>query len=426
MPKRRKVTINSGLINDGLRGQIFRELSENLKVSDNKNVWWSHRFEVEEYVSVLQDAFSFPSELSERETAQILAKELISVRSKGPLSDSSVLEALQRSADARLSEPKQQYAMWSRISFRPPSDYRDKIFKYKDVTINLKSNLPNYMNIDDKILNNLTPIHKKDMEGFGYVSCRTLARNDFNAADKIFRSCEIFQSVFNLFSKSRNWFGTENRPEANLLMGPYHFLYRNRSRISGVTWYNENFRAENWDYVTSNSEYIENLSSVVRRALRVLEHHPLKDALSSAFLMMNEGMEAGEMSRRTLRYWTALEKIFQNSDGRLSYKDLIRRATYLDDPGDLVRAKLNRLARIRNRYVHVGLPDHHHHQLTQFFADFIARHLFYLLFNGDDFSDHAEFIAMTDLPSNRSALERQRRAIDRRERMIENRRHRAD
>jgi hypothetical protein len=52
--------------------------------------------------------------------------------------------------------------------------------------------------------------------------------------------------------------------------------------------------------------------------------------------------------------------------------------------------------------------------------------LFYLLFNGDDFADHAEFIEMTDLPSDALALQRRRKAIDRRMRMMEQRRHRAD
>jgi hypothetical protein len=142
--------------------------------------------------------------------------------------------------------------------------------------------------------------------------------------------------------------------------------------------------------------------------------------------MMNDGMEAADMTRRTLRYWTALERLFQAGDERVSYERVIERATYLYDPADLAKAKLRRLLRIRNRYVHMGTTENEHHQLTQYLAAEVRSHLFYLLMNGDDFADHREFIEMTDLPSDAVALNRRRRAIDRRERMIEKRRHRSD
>jgi hypothetical protein len=209
------------------------------------------------------------------------------------------------------------------------------------------------------------------------------------------------------------------------MMGPYHFLFRGRkSLLPETSWFNQNFREEYWG--SASGDNIFKSAKVVRKALAKLQTHPLREPLSAALLMMNDGMEAADMTRRTLRYWTALERLFQANDERASYDKIIDRATYLEEPADLAKAKLRRLLRIRNRYVHMGASENEHHQLTQYLSAMVRSHLFYILMNGDDFADHREFIEMTDLPSNSDALQRRRRAIDRRERMIEKRRHRPD
>lgn len=317
--------------------------------------------------------------------------------------------------------------MWSRISYRPPIPSRRRDFAYAGVSLRLGADLPGYMRLSADEISNFGPLPTGDKPGFGFVVAINKARNSTHAADRIFRATEIFQSMYNLALKSWNILGSEQKPEAMLLMGPYHFMFRGkRSLLSKARWYNPNFRDEYWNSTSSDSSKIFKSASTVRKALVRLENHPLKEPLSTALLMMNDGMEAADMSRRTLRYWTALERLFQAGDERVTYEKIIKRATYLDDPADLARAKLNRLVRIRNRYVHMGATESEHHQLTQYLADHVRRHLFYLLFNGDDFADHPEFLEMTDLPSDSGALRRRRRAIDRRERMIEVGRHRSD
>jgi hypothetical protein len=346
-------------------------------------------------------------------------------RKTGKLTDSSALEALQRLTDARLAELVSKFSMWSRLSYWPPIPSREERFSYADVAIRLASELPRYMHLSDERLAGLEPIRTKDMPHYGYLIAATSARNATHAADKIFAATEIFQSVYNLALKPWNIFGSEQKPEAVLMLGPYHFLFRGqKSLLPETNWYNQSFREEYWSH--QSGEKIFKSARVVRRALAKLEIHPLKDPLSAALLMMNDGMEAADMTRRTLRYWTALERLFQAGDERVSYERVIERATYLYDPADLAKAKLRRLLRIRNRYVHMGTTENEHHQLTQYLAAEVRSHLFYLLMNGDDFADHREFIEMTDLPSDAVALNRRRRAIDRRERMIEKRRHRSD
>jgi hypothetical protein len=316
--------------------------------------------------------------------------------------------------------------MWSRLSYVMPISAAEMAFSYADVSIRLSARLPRYMELSDAEFTNLRPTDTKDTPGFGFLIARTEARNQAQASEKLFSATEIFQAVYNLALKPWNIMGSEQKPEATLLTGPYQFLFEGRkSLLPHSMWFNPSFRDEFW---TSNAD-LEKLSKharSIRKVLAKLENHPLKEPLSTALLMMNDGMEAADMTRRTLRYWTALERLFQAGDERVSYEKIIRRATYLEDPPDIARAKLARLMRIRNQYVHMGKSENEHHQLTQYLADEVRSHLFYLVFNGDDFADHGEFIDMTDLPSDAEALQRRRRAIDRRERMIEKRRHRPD
>lgn len=416
----------SKLIESGLRQRLYSELQEATSINEEGNVSWLNH-DIDQYISVLGDAFAFPEELSRRETAAVVWRGIINARKKGKLTDPAVLEELQRITDLKLAEPLRLFSMWSRLSYRPPIAQRDRLFTHADVSIRLGARLPNYMQLSEEDFSSLAPIPTKDKSGFGFLIAVTRARNQAHAADKIFRASEMFQAVYNLALRPWNILGSEQKPEAMLLMGPYHFLFQGRrSLLQKAMWYNSNFRDEYWNSTFSESEKVFGAAGAVRRALNKLDNHPLKEPLSSALLMMNDGMEAADMSRRTLRYWTALERLFQAGDERVSYDKVIRRATYLDNPADLARAKLSRLMRIRNRYVHMGDMEGDHHQLTQFLADHVKSHLFYLLFNGDDFADHGEFIEMTDLPSDSAALQRRRRAIDRRERMIEKRRHRND
>jgi hypothetical protein len=426
MAKKPKVTFSKH-IDAAVRHRIFRALQEATQINVEGQISWGIGGEVDQHISVLRDAFEFPEELSSKECAKAVWRGLLDARKKGDLTDSSVMEELQRLADTVLAQKLRRYSMWSRVSYKPLINSREEKFNYDDVSIKLASHLPTYMLLSSDQMSDLRPIPVKDKPNFGYIVAATTARNETHAADKIFRSTEIFQAVYNLVLKTWNLIGSEQKPEALMLMGPYHFLFREKKSLHTETlWYNPAFRDEHWGSSSGDSKKIYETAQTVRDALAKLENHPLKEPISSALLMMNDGMQSADMSRRTLRYWTAIERLFQADNERVSYENIIKRATYLEDAESLAKAKLARLVRIRNRYVHMGATENEHHQLTQYLADHVRRHLFYILFNGDDFTDHSEFLEMTKLPSDAETLKRQRNAIDRRERMIEKGRHRND
>jgi hypothetical protein len=424
--KASKVTFSDS-VKAGLRQRVLSELQRTTSIDEEGQVSWAGFTDVDQLIEALGDAFDFPADISRRERSAIVFRGLIDARKSGKVTDSSALEAVQRIVNQRLSEPLRQFGMWSRVSCRPTTDQSDKHFAYADVSIRLSRKLPTYMQLNPDDLLDHKPHHITDKPGFCFLIARTRARNFSHAADKIFHAKEIFSAIYNLALRSWNIFGSEQKPEAALLTGPYYFMFKgDRYDQKSGTWFNPEFRDEFWALSSTNAKNVTKAAGTIRKALSRLENHPLKEPLSAALLMMNEGMEAADMTRRTLRYWTALERLFQVDGENIRNEKIIRRATYLDNPADLSRAKLNRLMRIRNRYVHNGATDHDHHQLAQYLAEHIRSDLFYLLFNGDDFAEHAEFIEMTDLPSDSLALERRRLALERRERMIDRRRHRPD
>lgn len=422
----KKVSFGSA-IDQNVRRAIFSYINENTKVDEDRRVSWAGGDQIDQLISVLMDGFRIPSEISGRDASKIIYRSIIEARKNGFVTDSSVLEEANRAASEWLSREVSDYSMFCRISLS--NNLLNKAYRinFDNVSMTLTATLPNYMMVPhEDILKVSNSIHPDPGVG-GYLLARVQARSGYHAADLFFNAVETFISVYNLATKPWNIIGTQQRPEVSMLVGPYYLFFKNRRHFtdSGI-WYNENYRKEFWKCASIRQDRFSDNMGVVRRALASLENHPLRKPILSSLLMMNDGMEAFDMSRRTLRYWTALERLFQAEDERIAYDKIIRRATYLEGPKDFSSAKLHRIVRIRNRYVHLGQTENYHHQLTQFLADFVRSHLFYILFNGDDFSNHNEVLEMTDLPSTDDALERRMRAIVRRQRMISKRRHRND
>jgi hypothetical protein len=53
----------------------------------------------------------------------------------------------------------------------------------------------------------------------------------------------------------------------------------------------------------------------------------------------------------------------------------------------------------------------------------LCQHVLYLLHNGRDFKNHAEYLAMADLPGNAADLAARKIAIERRERIMTSGKH---
>jgi hypothetical protein len=116
--------------------------------------------------------------------------------------------------------------------------------------------------------------------------------------------------------------------------------------------------------------------------------------------------------------------LFSDVAEKVPYEKIIRRVTFLERDQQESRMFLQHLANLRNSKVHKGESSDHQHQLLEYTADLMRRFIFYLIFNGDDFGSHAEFLEMADLPNSRAALDRRLLALERRIRFMDTKRHR--
>lgn len=410
-------------LSESLRRTIYNRIEQNTTVTAEGSLSWT-TFEFSEYLSILDDAFEFPKGTSSRVRHRATHNGVVAARKKGKLSDQAISKEISRALVEYNRKPESPYAMWTRIRLTFPIDQRGIKFHIGNTTLEISRVLPPYMRLTKEQFGHARPLRTKDLPRFGYLIVRSRGRLTGDVSEEMIDAAGLLISVFNLALRSWNIFGSEQKPEASILMGSYQYIFRGkRSLVEEVCWYNPDFRDDFWE-TSSRDQGIFKSAKSVRKALIALERHPLRIPLIHALRAANEAMETSDSTKRTLRYWTALERLFSTDGEKASYDRIIKRATFLEDDREIARAKLTRLLSVRNSYVHWGASEKGHHQLNQFVADLIRRFVFYIIFNGDDFLDHAELLEMADLPSDQRSLARRRKAIERREKLALTNRHR--
>lgn len=401
---------------------MYRWIESNTQLNSEGQLSWN-TLEFSEYLSILDDAFDFPKGTSPRVRHRATHDGIVRARKRGVLNDNTALKEIRRAFYEYGRRRTNPYAMWTRIRVAFPHGQAGLRFRADDVSLEIANALPPYMRLTAEQLAHASPLSKKDVPRFAYLIARTSACDDHDAAEDMIHAAGTLISVFNLALRSWNFFGSEQKPEAALLLGPYQHIFKQKAAlIEQVSWYNPDFREDFWRTSSGDTKVFKAVRSV-RKALYAISTHPLKIEILQVLRLSNEAMESPDLTKRTLRYWSALERLFSTDAERASYDTIIRRATFLESDKEIARAKLNRLLSVRNRYVHWGVSEQGHHQLNQYVADLIRRFLFYIVFNGEDFLDHRELLEMCDLPSDIASLARRRKAIERREKIELTKRH---
>jgi hypothetical protein len=278
--------------------------------------------------------------------------------------------------------------------------------------------------IEDIKLSHLrTPYGALPETRYAFLITRCLARTESEAVSKSLDASSVFLGMVNLASKNWNIMGGEQRPNALVSQGPYHFVF-NAKKISELGWYNPNFRRQFWRSTMTDGQKFVKISKYIRKSLKKLEDHPLREMLASVLVTMNEGMESHTLSERMIFYWNSIERLFSEKNQKVPYEKIIRRATFVENDTTEARLFLNHLAYMRNDKIHHGRSFDHQHQLLEYTCDLVRRFTFYLINMGDDFNSHSEFLEMAELPNDKAALHRRQLAIERRIRFIDTRAHR--
>lgn len=409
---------------EGRFEQVLKKIEEKSSVNAKGAMSWSD-WSIDIYFSVAIEAFKEIPGVPKREFNKALRRAIMDCRTSQKLTYQQVIKAAQANLAVFRRKPVSQFAILIDIDLELPHGTGAKRFTFGDVSLEVTRKLPKYMVGEHLRDVSKTPYGDAPARRFSWLIARCDARTEHEAASLGFEASAVFINLSNLITKSWNIFGGEQRPVALFTEGPYQYIFENRSLVSNQ-WYNPNFREEYWRSNLNDGGKFFKATKTIRLALNKLAVHPLFYVLSSALAMMGNGMESHKLDDRTLHYWTAIERLFSREGEKVPYEKIIKRATFLEQDKSEARMFLSHLASLRNERVHHGKSANHHHQVLEYSADLVARFCFYLIFHGDDFADHAEFLEMAELPADRAALKRRQVAIERRIRFIEKRRHRED
>lgn len=367
-----------------------------------------------QYFDLLTSSFRCPSDLTWSEINGIVCRAFIDLRKSGEVTSSALRSRVNAAASSALAESLQPFTMWTRLRLRDMNHCSGFKLRFDNVALEGVARLPKKFLLKDYFISGIGNIYPNTSSGFGYLILRTSARNEDDAARKIFDAADTFFAMSNLLW--RGWsLWTDRHAQAELWLGRYQFFWKGRNFLGqDKIWYNADFNEEKWSrFPKKGSEFIKILPHV-RGHMRYLERHPLRDVLSKTAKLLHEGMASPDLSYRLLRYWSALESLFSDGEARnVSYGKVIQRAVFAAKDRELSIIKLDYLSKLRNGYVHEGQSEQDKSELIQFLRDVVAYPLMYLIKNAQDISDHREFLEMTDIPADEGAISRLRRALAR-------------
>jgi hypothetical protein len=370
--------------------------------------------DTDELESILPDAFRADPALTRRQVRLLLRRALRNTRKSGELTPSRLLAEARSLAEEILGQPSLPYTMWTKFRATGMAFHSSFRVVWDEVTLESANDLPGYMVQEDYFLNGHGDISPRQPLFYGHIIARGAARDHEMAAERLMGALDIFMAVFNLTgSLNHRSIGSHLRADGQLWGGPYHFLFQGRRFLGNEQlWFDPEFDEEAWNLSAPRMGAVLQRIPHVRTLLRALATHPMREVLLRVLRLMQEGMRSRDESYTVLRYWSALEQLYGDLDGRTkNYPRIIQRATFANTDKVLARWKLKHIADFRNEYVHAGREDEDLRTMSQHLLRLLARHVHYLLLHTPDVLSHERWLAIVDLPDDEALLEQRREII---------------
>ncbi len=375
---------------------------------------------------LLADGVTGSENLSVKDKSAISYRSFIELRKVGIVEQRQLESEMSRRARELLSSGRSKHTMWTKIRLKQFELSRSIRFNYDDVRFQISPKLPKWLMLDDYWISGIGDIRPDDLPQFGYLVANVDARNENEAAQRIYATLNTFFAIVNTHSRPLElWI--QRHPTAKLWLGPHQFFYAGRRFLCrDSVWYNPDFDRKEWEHFPPKAEKIIDAAPAYRRALDKLRLHPMRNQIEEALRMVSQGMISKDLSYRLMRFWSAAECLYSLRNSRTPMGKIIDRMTFADgDEKWLSKLKLERAYHLRNQYVHHARNDMDDSSLVQALREAIIGFAYYLLYNGEDISSHEELIMMLDLPADVDALSKRARAIERKRLLEATGRHRS-
>jgi hypothetical protein len=289
---------------------------------------------------------------------------------------------------------------------------------WNGVRIRSVARLPAWLAVNEYFLSGHGRIDPRPPVFYGYLVLSCDARDEETAVDRMLDAAQLFMGIANIYLRFGQYTHRSRLhwTDGPLWLGPYQFVFRNRSFLGGDrVWYNPDYVEAAWNRDPIDMAKLLNKLPRVRKRLKELANHPLRKALTKAILLIQDGMAARDPSHRLLRYWSTLEQLYGETDIRSrNTQKIIQRASFAEINPRLERWKLSHVSRLRNEYVHAGSLVNDLDTATEHLLLLLCRHINHLIVQRSDLHNHAELLELLDLPGDISVLEARKVNIDRR------------
>ena len=379
-----------------------------------------------ELFDLLASAFEGVSPLTPSEYSPLIKRAFLDLRKIGCVEKQILLDDVKHRVRDALNEDPKRYTMWTKLRLRDFRLSHRTRFTLDDVTIEFVRHLPKYLHVEKHFVSGVGQVDPDVLPFFGYTIVRTTGRNVAEGTKKMFDAMDLLYSVINTSWRTiQMW--EQRHPNAKLWEGPNQFVFEEKRFLGRNTvWYNPDYRLDAWNRFPSAARDFYERKENFRKILRKIERHPLRKELAAALRSVNMGMESHNLSYRLMRYWSAAEILYAPKNERTNAETILNRLTFAENDENIwiEKLKLDAVYDMRNSYVHQGNSDNDTSLLAQNLREQVLRHVYYLVFNGDDLRNIQHLVDMATMPRSSSRLDEMSLAIERRKKILATGSHR--
>jgi hypothetical protein len=410
---------NTKLVPDGELSAFLRTYERATEVKDGR-LSYNNLYEAIDWYGyeLLPESFSVSPPIDRSRAISLFRRALKDARLAGTLTAASIQAIAEKLHHQDNAVPPSKYTLWTKfracnMAFKPGFRLR-----WAGVEMRTVNKLPDWLHLEEYFFNGVGSIEPHEPVFYGHLILSCTDRHDQVAVNRMLDSLQFVMGLFNLYAIGGQTGFRIGRPAAPgaLWLGPYQFPFRGRKSLADqLIWYNTDYDEGSWNDGALDMGKVLGVMPRVKRALEALENHPLRDVLVRSISLAQDGFASRESNHRLLRYWSALERLYVEEEGREgSNHKVIKRATFAENDPKLAQWTLSHIARLRNDYVHAGGGGHDLDAFGQFLKLLLCRHLHHWIHTGGSFETHHDLITYVDLPRSRRALNTMKAAIDRR------------
>jgi len=383
---------------------IANELDE-IKIAKDGKISYD-LFQAKDYEILLNNAIKLPG-IPEIVKSRIIHKAILSINSKGKVTESSIKKRIDELEKAYNNRPAKKYVMITELSIARNIKLKNVHIEGAYITFNPKLSKRFYDERNNLLESAKMQMQKEFPNNYTKVRISTIARSEEEAFNKAMDSFDIYRGMLNyLINKTTYRRITHGgRKTINLIqLGPVHTCHKISGEVESKSWwYETNYQAPQKVY--AKTDVIEKEISDLKCIRRKMNQSFCKNELTEALKRYCRALDVRDWQVSFIKLWGVLELLTGTMN--VNYNTTISRVSSLHPNSDFHELILNNLKEYRNASIHSDLESSNGETLEiqlyqlKYYVELLIR---FLLNNDQRFSKLAEFWEFMDVLRDRESI----------------------